>query len=41
MSKLGQVVEAVEKYNQFVLAEVKRRVPKKSLAGKWSIAGTR
>ena len=24
MSKLGQVVEAVEKYNQFVLAEVKR-----------------
>src|SRR6266513_6278280 len=24
MSKLGQVVEAVEKYNQFVLAQVKR-----------------
>ena len=41
MSKLGQVVESVEKYNQFVLDQVKRARSEKSLASKWSIAGTR
>src|SRR5436309_8755817 len=40
MSKLGQVVEAVEKYNQFVLEQVKRaRTDEKfgrDLLGRWN-----
>src|SRR5436305_12687126 len=40
MSKLGQVVESVEKYNQFVLDEVKRaRTDEKfgrDLLGRWN-----
>src|SRR5436853_2408850 len=40
MSKLGQVVESVEKYNQFVLDEVKRaRTDEKfgrDLVGRWN-----
>src|SRR5712671_2030327 len=40
MSKLGQVVESVEKYNQFVLDEVKRaRTDQKfgrDLLGRWN-----
>src|ERR1700731_4900449 len=40
MSKLGQVIESVEKYNQFVLDQVKRaRADKKfgsDLLGRWN-----
>ena len=42
MSKLGQVVEAVENYNEFVLKEVKRaRTQTGRSVRKWSITGTR